>query len=305
MFGGPEMSILSKIKPTRLKAAWHFATKKPSEIIWKLLISPDGILAGEERDTELKTASLFALEVVSGKVLWRDAHIDEVWWFNSERATSENIFIQKFRKPDMPEPKGIIAIDIRTGKLRWEQPDLAMLYEQSGKVYGQREAYGRKEFFALDSITGEVLEAIQNEDFSILNAEYSAGIIDTHSVYSLAITPEDELFVAIENILRDVLEVADLRGTIDFAEYGKYIVFSYHEKMSPKLSAQHLELHTGNVLRNRLKVLDKERGEIVYSDEPNASTPYPVPENFFIHRGVLIYVKEKREIIGVELVDSQ
>src|SRR3981081_1543838 len=78
------MGILSKLRSNKLKVSWRFGTKKPSEIIWKLLISPDGILAGEERDTELKTASLFALEVANGKILWRDAKIDEAWWFNSE-----------------------------------------------------------------------------------------------------------------------------------------------------------------------------------------------------------------------------
>src|SRR5437016_6397019 len=148
------MSILSLLKSKRLKASWRFGVRKDSEIVWKLLISPSGILAGEVRDTEEKTATLFALDVPSGKVLWKDAKLDEAWWFNSERATDERLYIQKFRKPDMPEPQGIIALDIHTGKLLWEQPDLAMLFEYEGKLYGQREAYGRKEFFALDAGTG-------------------------------------------------------------------------------------------------------------------------------------------------------
>ncbi|MEI8134899.1 MAG: DUF4905 domain-containing protein [bacterium] len=290
------MKILSIFKGGGLKPLWRFKTISPSEIIWKLLISPEGILAGEERDTELKTASLFALEVISGKILWRGAKIDEVWWFNSERATLENIFIQKFRKPDMPEPKGIVAVDISIGKLRWEQPDVSMLFEYEKKVYAQREAMGRKEFFAIDSISGEVLEAYGSERENILSMQSMVADTDIHSVFSIAITPEDELFSAIGNVLNDILSVEELRGTIDFAEYGKYIIFSYHER---KLSNAQSML--GNMLRNHLKVLDTERGEIIYSDEPNSETPYPVPENFFINRGVLIYVKEKTEIIGVNL----
>jgi hypothetical protein len=292
------MSILSILKSHKLKPLWRFACRKPAEIIWKLLISPDGILAGEERDTEEKTASIFALDVPSGKVLWRDVEIDEAWWFNSERATSDNLFIQKFRKPDMPEPKGIVALDIQSGALRWEQPDVSMLFEYDGKIYAQREALGRKEFFAIGSISGEVLEAYGSEKENILAMQRMVIDTDRHSVYSVAITPEDELFSAIGNVLADVLDVNELRGTIDFAEFGKYIIFSYHERIMNDPQAM-----LGNLLRNYLKVLDKEKGEIVYSDEPNAETPYPVPENFFIHRGVLIYVKEKREVIGVVLVD--
>ncbi len=292
------MSILSIFKSEKLKPLWRFKTQMPSVIIWKLLISPDGILAGEERDTEAKTASLFSLDVVSGKMLWRDAVIDEAWWFNSERATSDNIFIQKFRKPDMPEPKGIIALDIHSGKLRWEQPDVSMLFEHEGKIYAQREALGRKEFFAIDSISGEVLEAYGSERDNILAMQSMIVDADQHSIYSQPITPDDDIFSSIGNVLSDVLDVNELRGTIDFAEYGKYIIFSYHERIANDPQAL-----LGNLLRNHLKILDTEKGEIIYSDEPNAETPYPVPENFFIHRGVLIYVKEKREIVGVSLVD--
>ncbi len=291
------MGILSIFKGERLKPLWQFETKKPAVIIWKLLISPDGILAGEERDTEEKTASLFALDVPSGKVLWRYTVLDEAWWFNSERATSESIYIQKFRKPDMPEPKGIIALDIHSGSLRWEQPDVSMLFEHGGKIYAQREALGRKEFFAIDSITGEVLEAYGSERENILAMQSMVVDTDHHSIYSIAITSEDELFTPIRNVLADVLNVNELRGTIDFAEYGNFIIFSYHERI-----VNNPEAMLGNMLRNHLKVLDKEKGEIIYSDQPNAETPYPVPENFFIHRGVLIYVKEKREVIGVSFL---
>ena len=218
------MGILSIFKGEKLKPLWRFETKSPSVIIWKLLISPDGILAGEERDTETKTATLFALYVPSGKMIWRDAAIDEAWWFNSERATSDNIFIQKFRKPDMPEPKGIIALDIHSGQVRWEQPDVSMLFEHGGKVFAQREAIGRKEFFAIDSISGEVLEAYGSEKDNILAIQSMIVDADHHSVYSMPITPEDDIFVSIADVLNDVLDVNELRGTIDFAEYGKYIM---------------------------------------------------------------------------------
>src|SRR5437763_1600213 len=127
------MSILSIFKSEKLKISWRFAVRKPSEIVWKLLISPDGILAGEERDTEAKT--------------------------------------------------------------------------------------------------GEVLEAYGSQNENILGIQALVADTDIHSVYSVAITPHDELFAAIGDILSETLDVTELRGTIDFAEYGKYIVFSYHERI--------------------------------------------------------------------------
>lgn len=287
------MSIFSKTH-TR-KALWHFRAK-PGQIIWKLLISPTGILAGEERHPDEKTASLFALDVTSGKTLWRDKQIDEQWWFNSEQATSENIYIHKFRQPDMPEALGILVMNIHTGDLRWEQPDVAMLFELNDKLYAQREGYGQKEFFSLDARTGEVLEAFGSEQDQILSLRALVVDQDMHSQFSIPVTPEDESFGAISGILSMTLSHGELRGSIDFAEYGNLIVFSYHERITTDANAA-----LRNMLRNELRILDVTKGEIVYADTLNSETPYPVPENFFINRGVLIYVKEKSEIIGVSL----
>ncbi len=289
------MGIFSKLTGNKRKALWRFAAA-PGNIIWKLLISPTGILAGEERHPDNKTATLFALDVATGNTLWRDAQIDEAWWFNSEQATADNIYIHKFRKPDMPEAQGVLAIDISSGALRWEQPDVAMLFELNDKLYAQREGYGQKEFFSINTLTGEILEAFGSETDHILSLRALVTDQDQHSQFSIPVTPADESFAAIESILSTTIAETELRGSIDFAEYGDMIVFSYHERITNNPNAA-----LGNLLRNELRILDVVKGEIVYSDTLNAETPYPVPENFFINRGVLIYVKEKTEIVGVSL----
>jgi hypothetical protein len=291
------MSIFSKIKSPKLASAWDFEARGADSIIWKLLISPNGILAGEERDTEKKTGSLFAVDVASGKTLWRGAEIDEPWWFNSEVATRENIYIHKFKKPDMPEALGIVALDIATGKLRWEQPGVAMLFELDGKLFAQREGFGGKEFFSLGSTSGEIIEAFGSGNEEILARRALIRDEDHHSVYSAPVTPDDELFEPIKNVLEGALAVNDLRGAIDFAQIGKYIIFSYHERITTNPDAA-----LKGLLRNDLKVLDTDKGEIVHAITLNRETPYPQPENFFIHRGILIYVTEKRTVTGISLL---
>ena len=291
-----KMGLFTLFAKNQLKLLWSFKVNREHEIIWKLLISPNGILAGEERNTETKTASLFALEVVTGKLFWRDKSLDEAWWFNTEKATEKNLYIQKFRKPDMPEPQGIIAVDIHTGDVRWEQPDVSMLFEFDNKIYAQREAFGRKEFFALDNHSGNVLEAYGSEKENILSLQSLVVDNDFHSVYSTPITPDDPEFEPIGTLLGDVLKVEELRGSIDFVEFGKYVIFCYHERI-----VGNAEAALDNRMCNKLKVLDTDKSEIVYADELNSNTPYPVPENFFIHQGILIYVKEKREVIGISL----
>lgn len=288
------MSIFSRNKNI-LKPAWRYAAAKGS-VIWRLVISPTGILAGEERNPEEKNGSLFAFDVPNGKTLWSDVKLDEPWWFSADRITRDNLYIHRFRKPDMPEPLGIIVLDAQTGKERWEQPDVSMLFELDGKVYAQREAFGRTEFFAIDAISGEVLEAFGSERDNILALQPLASIADEHSIYSYPIIATDEIFPQITSALEDVLDANELRGSIDFTEFAGKLVFSYHERITNDANAA-----LGNLLKNNLTVLSKETGDIIYQDTLAKTTPYPVADNFFIHQGTLIYVKETTEIIGIRL----
>lgn len=265
-------------------------------MFWRLLISPNGILGGEERDVENKTASLFALDVASGTMIWRNVGIDEPWWFHSAKLTPQNLYIHRFRKPDMPEPLGIVTLDAATGAVRWEQPDVAMLFEYDGKVYAQREALGRMEFFAIDSRSGEVLEAFGSERENILGLQALVPNEDTESIYSVPIAPGEELFEPIAALVSEVLDVNELRGSIDFADFGGKLVFSYHTRITGDANAM-----LANTLSNHLVILDKDSGDVLYREVLNSRTPYPVPDNFFIHRGVLIYVKETTELVGIPL----
>jgi hypothetical protein len=197
----------------------------------------------------------------------------------------------------MPEALGIVALEIASGKLRWEQPGVAMLFELDGKLFAQRDGFGGKEFFSLDSTTGEILEAFGSGNEEILARRGLIRDEDHHSLYSAPVTPDDELFEPIKDVLSDALNVSELRGAIDFAQFGKYIIFSYHERITSNPDAA-----LKGLLRNELKVLDTEQGEIVHAVTLNTETPYPQPENFFIHRGILIYVKEKRTVTGISLL---
>lgn len=289
------MSLLSRILGQKTLRGWEFDAHSGA-LIWKLLISPDGILAGEERHPDNKTGSLFAVNVSDGKPLWRDVTVDEAWWFTTELATKDTLYVHKFAKPDMPIPKGIIALDIRTGALRWEQPDVAMLFEQDGLLYTQREGFGGKEFFSIDPISGQIVEGFGSNQTELLSRRTPHETADEHSVYALPVLPEDELFTKIAGLLQDTDIAGDLRGSIDFAEYGPYIIFSYHERRTDSPEAA-----LGNILRNTLRILDVSSGEIVHSETLNKETPFPVPDNFFIHRGVVIYVKERSRIVGIPL----
>jgi hypothetical protein len=290
------MGLFTTRKKSEIQKAWSLKTKDGDTVVWKLLISPNGVLVGEERNLRDRTSSLFALEVETGTVRWRGVGLNEAWWFGTERATEDTLYIQTFRKPDMPDPKGIIALDLASGKERWSNPDLIMLFDKGDELYAAREMFGMKEFIVLDSATGEIKESLGRDEETVRHIRLTLTEDDIHSLYSTPLDEQSELFQPVEALLKSTIGVKDIRGTIDYAEYGKHLIFSYHER--GKASAQAM---LDNMLTNELHVLDKDKGEIVYSDTLNKETPFPVPDNFFINRGTLIYVKEKRELLGIRL----
>ena len=142
-----------------------------------------------------------------------------------------------------------------------------------------------------------MLEAFGTDSSEVDAARMMLSEIDTHSIYSTPLHPTSELFQPVADTLKDVLSIQEVRGSIDFAEFGdKYLIFSYHER-----AKQGAQAMLQNLLQNELKILDKEKNTIVFSETLNTETPFPIPDNFFINHGILIYVKDKRELTAVSL----
>jgi hypothetical protein len=290
------MPLFTFRKGKKLRPAWSLQTTGPDILIWKLLISPSGILTGEERNVQEKTSSLFALDVTSGKTLWRGVTIDQPWWFASTYAGDTTLYLQTFLKPDLPEPRGIIALDIATGIERWRQPELSFLFESGEHVGAVRQGISARDHYLLSTITGEILEEF-GEDTTELHARQSALVVEsTYTQFADLLEPGDPDFETAASLLTSSLEIDDLRGPIEHLEHGSSMVLSYHAR-SRKSGGAMLR----NLLSNEMLVLSRETGEVLFRETLHTETPLPLPDNFFVNRHTLIYVTEKRTVSGIRL----
>jgi len=279
-----------------LERRWVFETQVESEVIWKLSISPAGTLAGEARNVETKTASIFAIDVTTGSVRWRDAAIREPWWFASETATEDTLFIQTFRTPELPEPQGIIAIDMHTGQERWMQPEFSFVsLGTKGIVYAMRQHFSGREYFALDAHTGAIVQEFGEDATAAQIARDSANDSDSNSYYANALGEEHA--ERVRTLLEGIIEISDIRGSIDVLEFGRYLILSYHARVHDRPEAA-----LQNLLSNELVVIDTQTGDLLFRETLHRETPFPLPDNFFVTHRTLIYVKEKRILVGVPLL---
>ena len=276
-----------------LNRTWTLETDDANTIIWKLLISPTGILVGEERDIEAKTASLFAVDVLSGKTLWRHITLDEPWWFGSEKATEDTLYVQTFRKPDLPEPKGIIAIDLQSGVKRWHQPEYSFMFAGKDKVFAARQGFSHRDYFSLDKMTGEIVDEFGEDSSSMQIFRDPDSDLDPNSHNANPLRNDDPA----REMFYDAVEAAEIRGPVEYLEFKDYHIFCYHAR-----SREDADAMLKNMLTNELIVLGKKNGKLLFRETIHRETPFPLPDNFFVTHDTLIYVKEKRELVGVKLV---
>jgi len=283
------MSLLSRRK---LTPRWSFETRDEQTIIWKLLVSSAGILVGEERNVEAKQGSLFAINIKTGVTLWRDTVLPEPWWFGIEKATKDTLFVQTFRSPNLPEPKGIIALDITTGALRWQDADVAYLFLAEGKVYAIRQGFSHREYLTLFPDTGAIIDNFGSDSAPV---EIARGLIDEHDPFThfAERVRSGEPFQSACRLIDTVSSADELRGAIESLERGSYRVLAYHRR------AEGAQARLQNVLRSELAVFDRER--VVFQETLAKETPLALPDNFFLSHDHLLYVKDKRVLTAVAL----
>src|ERR1043165_73152 len=148
----------------KLRPAWNFVA---NGVIWRLLISQNGYLVGEDRNKESKMVTFFCIHLESGEVLWQGKLFDEDWWMGLEARHNDIVFMHEFATPDLPEHKKIPAVDMMTGRPLWTNEQSKFLFAHEDRVYTVKDGFETRTFIELDLRTGkemrEVDTAVVNE----------------------------------------------------------------------------------------------------------------------------------------------
>jgi hypothetical protein len=119
----------------KIKKEYTFTNKQQ---IWRLLPTTTNKLLIEERDPEFKEVFFSCIDIKTGRKFFNKQMIEEKFWIGVEKVYKDLIFFHKFKKPDMPGKKGIIAFDILKKEILWKNEDLIFLF-----------AYDMMKFFLL------------------------------------------------------------------------------------------------------------------------------------------------------------
>lgn len=282
------MKLFSILRSKSIHPTWEYRARG---VIWRLLPADEGLFVGEDRDHEKRTVSFFCLDEHSGKPLWNNRQFGEQWWISVETVHRNVVFLHEFVRPDFPDHQKIIAVDISTGTVLWRNEEYKFLFAHQDCVYAMKELFETIAVCELDLRTGEILRDLKDQPDYVKVLRDTAESQKTPSIHYPE--PFTERTYEHGRVISSLIDINRLRGEIEIIETTRHLIFGFYQNASRNPLEQELDQH--------LKIIEKENGEIVFSDVIMQKGKMPVPDMFFVHGSLLFYVKNQNTLRAISL----
>ena len=265
---------------------------KDGNQVFRILVSGNDKLVIETRDTESKEAFYHALDLTTGKKVFRDFQLDEKFWLGIEKIVDDTIIFHKYAKPDMPGHNGIIAVGINEKKILWQNDNAEFIAADNDRIYCARRSFGLTEFIALNIFTGEEVELLGRDEKV---AERLKAHADKSEDYSDYVFPEkfnaENTDKTVESTILAYTKDLDIAGDIEYSVSDDLLIANFHYGSDRQ------------TLTNRLIAFDYSSKKELLNVVLNSDAVMFVPDSFFIYKNSLILIKEKKEVFIYKIVN--
>ena len=221
----------------------------------------------ELRDAESKRVGFAAVSLATGKLCFQDVTLAETWLCNLSVAFNGVMLIQGFAGAGVPS--GITAIDGKSGTLLWQNYSYGLSHVSISGVVAFSTQIQSQKLLLLNGGSGEVLRAY--------NAEIDLPV-DSQIITPVAIPEIPVSYSAFVN--------AEITGLILASKYQDFTILSFHELIA-------------GILRQRLLIV--KGSNLVFNEVLNDKIQKLQPEAFMLYANRLIYIKNKSNIVVVNL----
>lgn len=239
-------------------------------IVWRMEIDPiTDTLFAEVRNEAEKQVSFTSVSLSSGQVNFSGLATDERWLTGLEATYNGVLLLHHYASPGSPAHKALIAIDGKTGETLWSNYNLAFDHlSTSGPVVFDTRMQPRK-LFTIDIATGA-----------------------TSGVYHPSVNQE-----AINDIvLPDIMNADSVEsGSLPEKPFGNIV----HQLWYNRYRIVSLHALKNNTLNQCLYIFSGDQQ--VFTDVLNTSIQKIQPEAFVLHKHYLIYLKNKGELMVINL----
>lgn len=259
--------------------------------IWRILPTTKNKVILEERDALTKEVFFSCLEIESGKKIFTELQLEEKNWIGIESIYNDLIYFHVYRKPDMPTHKSIIAFDISSQTILWQNENYVFAFVYNDKVFCYQQRFESRVFFALDYLTGNVVEDF-GIDVTIINQKREKA--DEEFWKQNYLFPENFIRTKIaheeyQKYLQQILVKNVIKGEVNFLRIKDLLLFNYHE------------ISKANALNNIFNAVDLSKNKILLKETLDKNLLNLMPESFFVKDNILFLIVDKTKLLVYQI----
>lgn len=255
-------------------------------MVWRVVPTGSGKLIGESRDLQKKLARFFCVNLRTGEVLWEGKGFGEPWWIGIEAVREDTVLLHRFAHPDLPEHRGVIAVDVRTGSELWRNDEMTFAGVSDEGIIVRRRRPVQEDALLLHFRTGEVLGR---------GPTGRPAEIEQDALLPVPLYEDDDDEQAV-HLLRELCTAGAIVWPVDMIEREGAVIYNYHTKRPD---------YTDEVprLKSILTIVDRQTGSVLFSDMLCGDARVVVPDAFLVSGGMLVYVHERTTLTAVDVSD--
>jgi len=199
------------------------------------------------------------------------------------------MFLHEFMRPDFPDHRKIIAVDLATGRELWRNEEYKFMFAYKDCVYAKKEMFESVAVNELDLHSGEIVRNLTDQsDYVKVLRETAEAQRPTSVEYPRPLDQGTHREAVMMHI-----DTRTLAGDIEVIDTDTHLIVGFYQSVGRNPAEPELDQH--------LKILEKENGSIVFSDVIMQKGKMPVPDLFFVHNHVLFYVKNQNTLRAVNV----
>jgi hypothetical protein len=281
------MGVLNRFIKYRIEPDWVFST---SGVLWRLMMSQDKYLIGEDRNLDLKIVTFFCLDQKTGKVLWKGKELEEKWWIGLESIQNNVLFLHGYAAPDMPNHKKIIALDIQTGKLLWRNDDIGYLCFSGDSIFVSKDLLDKRIYYEVNPNDGHIIRETSPTEINRISGKASDGENDLR-IFPEVIDPCYNHNEELGNIIKKVIIDKKNIQMIEYIKMPAVFIITYYQSVGTIPNSPEFNQEIVIVNRNTVRVR--------YQNRMNSNVKAPHPETYFSIGDYVYYIKERKTLTAI------
>lgn len=259
--------------------------------IWRIIPTTNNKLVIEERDAKTKEVFFSCLEIESGRKIFNDYQLDDKSWIGIETVYNDIIFFHSYGNHEMPAHKSIIAFDIQSKNILWQNDNYVYSFIYDDIIYCYQQRFESRVYFALNYLTGEMNKEFGTDNSQILQLKEKANedFGKQNYLFPEYFDRNDLGNEEYQKYLQKIIADYTIKGDVSYLKVRNLLMFNYHE------------VSNANTFTNIFIAVDLMKNKIQLKEILDKNLINLMPESFFVKDDFLFLIVDKTKLLVYQI----